>query len=74
MDPKGVSIDGKPLDVGKKYRLAALAYTLIGHDGYSAFGGFSDAYRNQPSDREAFIAYLKAHKRISPAPLDRVNG
>ena len=74
VDPKDVLVNGRPLDVRRDYRLAALAYTLIGADGYSAFTGFREAYRNQPADHEAFLAYLKAHKTISPAPLDRVTG
>ncbi|MGI5164008.1 bifunctional metallophosphatase/5'-nucleotidase [Spirillospora sp. CA-253888] len=74
VDPEDVLVNGRPLDVRRDYRLAALAYTLIGADGYSAFTGFRAAYRNQPADHEAFLAYLKAHKTISPAPLDRVTG
>ncbi|MFI6516064.1 bifunctional metallophosphatase/5'-nucleotidase [Spirillospora sp. NPDC050679] len=74
VDPKDVLVNGRPLDVRRDYRLAALAYTLIGADGYSAFTGFRGAHRNQPADHEAFLAYLKAHKTISPAPLDRVTG
>ena len=72
VDPKDVLIDGKPLDVNRKYRLAALAYTLIGADGYTAFNGFGQAYRNDLPDHEAFVAYLKARGSIAPAPADRV--
>ncbi|MFP3963101.1 bifunctional UDP-sugar hydrolase/5'-nucleotidase [Actinomadura fulvescens] len=74
VDPEDVLIGGKPLDTGRRYRLAALAYTLIGADGYPALGGFTDARRNALPDHEAFIAYVKAQKKIAPAPLERVNG
>ncbi|MGI5322107.1 bifunctional metallophosphatase/5'-nucleotidase [Actinomadura nitritigenes] len=72
VDPADVVIGGKPLDPSGKYRLAALAYTLIGADGYTAFTGFTGAYRNDLPDHEAFAAYLKAHPTITPAPLNRV--
>ncbi|MUN40180.1 MULTISPECIES: bifunctional UDP-sugar hydrolase/5'-nucleotidase [Actinomadura] len=72
VNPADVSVGGRPLDPARRYRLAALAYTLIGADGYTAFTGFGDAYRNELPDREAFIAYLKAKGTIEPAPLDRV--
>ncbi|TDD89819.1 bifunctional metallophosphatase/5'-nucleotidase [Actinomadura rubrisoli] len=70
--PENVVIDGRPLDSSREYRLAALAYTLIGADGYTAFTGFGDAYRNDLPDHEAFAAYLKTIRTITPAPLDRV--
>jgi 5'-nucleotidase len=72
VDPAGVLIDGTPLDTGRSYRLAALAYTLIGADGYSAFGGFTEPYRND-RDHEGFIKYLRANPTISPAPLGRAH-
>ncbi|GAA1543805.1 bifunctional metallophosphatase/5'-nucleotidase [Actinomadura kijaniata] len=74
VDPGDVTIDGRPLDTGRDYRLAALAYTLIGADGYPAFAGFRQAYRNQPADHEAFVAYLRAHPAVTPPSPDRVTG
>ncbi|MCP2338761.1 bifunctional metallophosphatase/5'-nucleotidase [Actinomadura rupiterrae] len=74
VDAKDVLIDGKPLDPARTYRVAALAYMLIGADGYPALTGFTDPYRNAPADHEAFVAYLRAHPTLTPAPLDRVNG
>jgi 5'-nucleotidase len=72
VDPADVTVGSRPLDPARQYRLAALAYTLIGADGYTAFTGFTAAHRNALPDHEAFIAYLKEHRTISPAPLDRV--
>ncbi|MFI6905365.1 bifunctional metallophosphatase/5'-nucleotidase [Nonomuraea sp. NPDC050394] len=64
-----VLIDGRPLDPARGYRLAALAYTLIGADGYSAFAGYTDAVRGS-RDYEAFRAFL-AKGPVSPPALDR---
>ncbi|MFI6388208.1 bifunctional metallophosphatase/5'-nucleotidase [Nonomuraea sp. NPDC050540] len=66
---QNVLIDGRPLDPARGYRLAALAYTLIGADGYSAFAGYTDAVRGS-RDYEAFRAFL-AKGPVSPPALDR---
>jgi 5'-nucleotidase len=70
VDPATVSIDGKPLDLARDYRVAALAYTLIGGDGTKVFTGFTDPVRSS-RDHEGFIAYLRANPVLTPAPLDR---
>jgi 5'-nucleotidase len=70
VDPASVRIDGKPLDLNRDYRVAALAYTLIGGDGTTVFAGFTDPVRND-RDHEGFIAYLRAHPVLTPAPLGR---
>jgi 5'-nucleotidase len=44
---------------------------VIGADGYSAFKAYTDPVRNN-TDHETFAAYLKAHKTVTPAPLNRV--
>ncbi|MEU9859867.1 bifunctional metallophosphatase/5'-nucleotidase [Streptomyces sp. NPDC047971] len=71
VSPRDVLIDGRPLDPARTYRVAALAYTVIGADGYSAFAGYTAPVRNGP-DHESFVDYLRAHRTISPAPLNRV--
>ncbi|MYS80556.1 bifunctional metallophosphatase/5'-nucleotidase [Streptomyces sp. SID5474] len=65
-----VTVDGNPLDLDRTYRVAALANTILGADGFS-FGDYTNAVRGS-LDSWAFIAYLRAHPTISPAPLDRV--
>jgi len=65
-----VTIDGAPLDVSRDYRVAALAYTLIGGDGTTVFAGFTDPVRND-RDHEGFIAYLRAHPVLTPSTLNR---
>ncbi|WP_432940085.1 bifunctional metallophosphatase/5'-nucleotidase [Kribbella sp. CA-253562] len=69
--PADVTIDGATLDPSRTYRVAALAYTVIGADGYPAFKTATDAVRNN-TDHETFVDYLRAHPTLTPAPLDRV--
>ncbi|MFD7963667.1 bifunctional metallophosphatase/5'-nucleotidase [Streptomyces zaomyceticus] len=71
VSPRDVVINGRPLDPARTYRVAALAYTVIGADGYGAFAGYTAPVRNAP-DHESFVAYLKSRGTISPAPLNRV--
>lgn len=71
VDAGSVTVDGEPLEAGRDYRLAGLAYTLIEADGTTAFHGFRDPVRHD-RDREAFIAYLRAHPRIDPPATTRV--
>jgi 2',3'-cyclic-nucleotide 2'-phosphodiesterase (5'-nucleotidase family) len=66
-----VVINGRPLDPARTYRVAALAYTVVGADGYAAFAGHTAPVRNG-ADHESFVEYLKTHRTISPAPLNRV--
>lgn len=72
VDPADMLIDNTSLELGKDYRLAALAYTVIGGDGVTAFEGYRSPYRNQPADHEVFVDYLEAKGTLAPAPLDRV--
>ncbi|WP_327091480.1 bifunctional metallophosphatase/5'-nucleotidase [Nonomuraea sp. NBC_01738] len=67
--PEHVLINGQPLDPAKSYRLAALAYTLIGADGYTAFAGYTDAVRGE-RDYEAMRNYLR-NGPVAPPALDR---
>ncbi|WP_433441024.1 bifunctional metallophosphatase/5'-nucleotidase [Nonomuraea sp. CA-141351] len=71
VDPSKVLIAGAPLDAGRTYRVAALAYTLIGADGFSALGGFTDPVRGS-RDYEAFRSYFQANETVAPPALDRV--
>ncbi|MEU8323528.1 bifunctional metallophosphatase/5'-nucleotidase [Nonomuraea sp. NPDC048881] len=69
INPADVVINGQPLDTGRTYRLAALAYTLLGADGYTAFAGYTDAVRGS-RDYEAMRAYLRQGP-LTPPALDR---
>lgn len=70
-DRGSLTIDGKPLDPARTYRVAALAYTVIGADGYSAFKAYINPVRAN-TDHETFAAYLRAHGTLTPAPLTRM--
>lgn len=72
VDPADVRIDGVALDPGKTYRIATLAYTVIGGDGYTAFkANYTNPVRNN-TDHETFADYLRTHKTLTPAPLTRM--
>ncbi|WP_055489414.1 bifunctional UDP-sugar hydrolase/5'-nucleotidase [Streptomyces sp. TP-A0356] len=71
VDPADVLIDGHRLDVSRRYRLAATAYTLLGADGFAAFAGFTAPVRHV-RDFESFVAFVRAHKVLSPAARNRV--
>lgn len=71
VDPAHFLIDGRPLDLAATYRVAGLAYTLIGSDGFSALARFTNPVRND-RDHEGFIKYLRATGTISPSKLDRI--
>lgn len=66
-----LAIDGKAVDPARTYRIAALAYTVIGADGYSAFKAYTNPVRNN-TDHETFAGYLRAHGTLTPAPLTRM--
>ncbi|MBE1557485.1 bifunctional metallophosphatase/5'-nucleotidase [Nonomuraea africana] len=70
VNPADVLIGDQPLDTGRSYRVAGLAYTLTGADGFSAFTGFTDAVRGN-RDYEAFREYLVRSATVTPPPLDR---
>ncbi|MEW9518961.1 bifunctional metallophosphatase/5'-nucleotidase [Streptomyces tubercidicus] len=71
IDPAEVFIDGKALDLTRRYRLAAPSYTLINQDGFSAFTGFTAPVRHT-RDFESFISFVRTKKQLTPAPLNRV--
>ncbi|MFI1202198.1 bifunctional UDP-sugar hydrolase/5'-nucleotidase [Streptomyces sp. NPDC020883] len=71
IDPDEILVDGRPLDVSRRYRLAAPSYTLINQDGFSAFTGFTEPVRHA-RDFESFIAYIRTRRRLSPTEPDRV--
>ncbi|WP_214410841.1 bifunctional metallophosphatase/5'-nucleotidase [Sphaerisporangium fuscum] len=71
VDPAGVLINGATLDPSRTYRVAGLAYTFIGGDGFTAFTGFTDPVRGS-RDYEAFRSYFADGRTVAPPALDRV--
>jgi 5'-nucleotidase len=72
VDPADVLIDGCPLDITKKYRLATMAYTFVQGDGYSALAEYSKPVRHV-RDYESFVKFIGTHEVLTTAPLDRVS-
>ncbi|NHM33994.1 bifunctional metallophosphatase/5'-nucleotidase [Neobacillus terrae] len=72
IDPMNVLINGKPLDLNRTYRVAALAYLVIGADGYPSFTQYREPERAEV-DYWAFLNYLKEQKVIVPPVLERVS-
>ncbi|MGH8791725.1 MAG: bifunctional metallophosphatase/5'-nucleotidase [Stackebrandtia sp.] len=70
--PEDFRIGDATLDPAKEYRVAVMSYTALGEDGIPALKDFTDPTRVQPPDHEAWVAFLKAHQTLTPAPLDRV--
>jgi len=71
VDPANFIINGKPLDLDKSYRVAALAYLITGNDGYPSFKGYSNPHRVM-TDKWAFLEYMQQEKVIVQPKLDRV--
>jgi 2',3'-cyclic-nucleotide 2'-phosphodiesterase (5'-nucleotidase family) len=72
IDPKKVTINGEPLDLNRSYRVASLAYMVIGADGYPTFKQYREPVRTEV-DYWAFLNYLKEQKVIEPPALNRVS-
>ncbi|MFC4799665.1 bifunctional metallophosphatase/5'-nucleotidase [Neobacillus sp. GCM10023253] len=71
IDPKTVIINGESLDLNRSYRVAALAYMVIGADGYPTFTQYREPVRTEV-DYWALQNYLKEQKVIEPPALNRV--
>ncbi|WP_329448794.1 5'-nucleotidase C-terminal domain-containing protein (plasmid) [Streptomyces sp. NBC_01426] len=72
VDPRNVHIDGKALEPTRRYRLATLAYTLVGADGYPALTDFEEPFTHQ-RDFESFVAFVRQAGTLVPAPTNRVS-
>lgn len=72
IDPEKVMINGEPLDLERSYRVAALAYMVIGADGYPTFKQYREPVRAEV-DYWAFYNYLKEQKVVEPPALNRVS-
>jgi 5'-nucleotidase len=71
VDPADVHIDGQPLKLTRKYRLATVAYTWIGDNGYPALLSYAKPVR-YIRDFESFVRFVRAQQVLSPAPLNRL--
>ena len=71
INPQNVKINGQSLDLNRSYRVAALAYLVIGADGYPTFKQYRDPVRVD-GDYWAFLNFLKEQKVVEPPALTRV--
>ncbi|MCX4775940.1 bifunctional metallophosphatase/5'-nucleotidase [Streptomyces sp. NBC_01264] len=71
VEPDDVVIGGVPLAPGKRYRLAALAYTFLGDDGYPALTSCEEPYTHE-RDFESFVSFVRQAGTLSPLPTNRV--
>ncbi len=61
-----VTIDGEPLDAEADYRVGTFSFLATGGDNFRVFTQGSDTRDSGLVDRDAWIAYLRAHPGLSP--------
>lgn len=70
--PQNFKINGEALDLERSYRVAALAYLVIGADGFPTFTQYREPVRGEV-DYWAFLDYLKEKQVIETPALNRVS-
>jgi 2',3'-cyclic-nucleotide 2'-phosphodiesterase (5'-nucleotidase family) len=65
------SVDGKPIDPGKSYRVVTNDFLAAGGDRFSAFQQGANVVYDE-TVRDAFIAYLQKRSPVSPGIEDRI--
>ncbi len=70
---QNVMLGGKPLELGKTYRITLNNFTAGGGDGHEVLKAVR-GYRNDTGlvDIEGFVAFLKRHNPISPDTTKRI--
>lgn len=61
-----VTIDGRPLDPAKTYRIGSFSFLLQGGDNFRIFTAGTDTTDSGLVDRDAWIDYLKANPGLAP--------
>ena len=61
-----VTIDGEPLDPAADYRVGTFSFLATGGDNFRVFTEGADTRDSGLVDRDAWIAYLRAHPGLSP--------
>ncbi|HOZ59042.1 MAG TPA: 5'-nucleotidase C-terminal domain-containing protein, partial [Nakamurella multipartita] len=61
-----VTIDGRPLDPAKTYRIGSFSFLLQGGDNFRIFTAGTDTTDSGLVDRDAWIDYLKANPKLAP--------
>jgi 5'-nucleotidase len=71
VDPKTISIAGRPLSATQRYRVALNEFIATGGDNFSAFTRGTET-ATIGMDLDAFIAYLEKHSPVEPGPMNRI--
>lgn len=69
--PGSITIQGRPVALTDKVRVAASDFLQNGGDGFTVFREGTDTTVG-PLDIDAFVAYVTAHSPVAPGPMNRV--
>ena len=72
VDRDSIRIDGKPLVMTQKYRIAMVDFLWNGGDDFSIAATESSEPSAVGTDVDVFVSYLSKHSPIAPGPQDRV--
>ena len=61
-----VTVNGKPLDLKRDYRIGSFSFLLQGGDNFRAFGQGKDTKDTGLVDRDAWIDYITANSPLKP--------
>ncbi|WP_240541104.1 bifunctional metallophosphatase/5'-nucleotidase [Bifidobacterium colobi] len=61
-----VTVNGKPLDLKKNYRIGSFSFLLQGGDNFRVFAQGADTRDSGLVDRDAWIEYLGKNKPVAP--------
>ncbi len=67
-----VTVQGVPLNLQQTYRMVTNAYLANGGDGYALFKNAKNRYDTGFIVAQAFMAYVKEKKKLSPLPVTGV--
>ncbi|WP_213815372.1 ExeM/NucH family extracellular endonuclease [Glaciihabitans sp. dw_435] len=62
-----ISVDGKPIDPAKTYRVGSFSFLLQGGDNFREFANGTNTRDSGLIDRDAWISYITAKSPISPS-------
>ena len=71
VDAASIMLDGRPIDLGGRYRVTVNGFLAQGGDGFAVFRAGTDR-RTGGTDLAALVAWFEANSPISPGPLDRI--
>lgn len=66
-----MKVGGRPLDVGRSYRVATNSFLALGGDLYATFTRAGQVHDSKTLLFDAVVAWFRTHGIASPPPLDR---